>query len=59
MPMITLKDGDFGTDVPVTVDSTAFYLPDPKRPGVMTPIPLTDVDEMEGVKDDHSPRRRR
>ncbi len=54
MAEITLKDGDFGSDVTVTVGETAFYLPDRARPGLNEMVPLTAVAEIENLSDDHS-----
>ena len=54
MAEIALKDGDFGSDVTVTVGETAFYLPDRARPGLNELVPLTAVAEIETLSDDHS-----
>ena len=56
MPTITLKEGDFGAEVPATVDLTALYLPDPVRPGAVVIVPLAEVAEIEALRDDHSGR---
>ena len=54
MATITLKSGDFGGDVSVIVGDTALYLPDRARPGLNELVPLTEIDEIETVGDDHS-----
>jgi hypothetical protein len=47
VPTITVKEGDFGTDVEAMVGAGDIYLPDPRRPGLTTPVPLTEVEEIE------------
>jgi len=55
MPEITLSDGDFGSG-PARVDLSAFYLPDPARPGALLIVALSDVAEIEAISTDHSRR---
>jgi hypothetical protein len=52
MPAVTLTDGDFGSGVEARADSSAFYLPDPARPGAFVVVPLAEVVEMETVASD-------
>jgi len=54
VPTITLKDGDFGAGVEVTVGSDDIYLPDPDRPGLNVMIPLGEVVEIDSIEDDRS-----
>lgn len=54
MATITLKEGDFGGGVTVTVGETALYLPDRSRPGLNEMVPLTDIAEIESLSDDRS-----
>ena len=54
MAEITLKDGDFGGDVSVTVGEEALYLPDKARPGLNEMVPLTAIAEIEALSDDRS-----
>ncbi len=54
MATITLKDGDFGGDVEVTVGEMALYLPDRSRPGLNELVPLTAIAEIEVLSDDRS-----
>jgi len=56
VPTITLKDGDFGANVPATVGSADLYLPDRARPGAVTIVPLTAVAEIESLKGDNTAR---
>jgi len=55
MPEIILTDGDFGSG-PARADLSAFYLPDPARPGAMLIVALSDVAEMEATSSDNSRR---
>ena len=54
MAEITLKDGDFGGGVTVTVGETALYLPDRVRPGLNEAVPVTAIAEIESLSNDHS-----
>lgn len=54
MATITLKEGDFGGDVTVTVGETTLYLPDRARPGLNEAVPLTAIAEIELLSDDRS-----
>jgi hypothetical protein len=54
MATITLKGGDFGSEVSVTVGETALYLPDLARPGLNEAIGLSDVIEIDSHADDRS-----
>ena len=49
MGTITLKEGDFGSDVPVNVGSETLYLPDRERPGLTLAVPISDVVEMDSL----------
>lgn len=54
MATVTLKEGDFGSDVTVTVGETTLYLPDRARPGLNEAVPLTAIAEIELLSDDRS-----
>ncbi len=54
MAAITLKRGDFGSEVSVTVGETAIYLPDRGHPGLNEAVALSDVIKIEALTDDHS-----
>ena len=54
MPTITLKDGDFGAGIEVTVGSDDLYLPDPDRPGLNMLVPLGEVVEIDALENDRS-----
>ena len=49
---ITLKEGDFGSDVPVNVGAETLYLPDRERPGLTLAVPISDVVEMDSLASD-------
>jgi hypothetical protein len=49
---ITLKRGDFGSDVPVNVGAETLYLPDREHPGLTLAVPVGDVAEMDSINDD-------
>jgi hypothetical protein len=49
---ITLKQGDFGSDVPVNVGAETIYLPDREHPGLTLAVPIGDVAEMDSINDD-------
>ncbi len=52
MGTITLKEGDFGSDVPVNVGSETLYLPDREHPGLTLAVPIGDVVEMDSLASD-------
>ncbi len=52
MATITLKEGDFGSDVPVNVGSETLYLPDREHPGLTLAVSVADVVEMESIDHD-------
>ena len=54
MASITLKEGDFGSDITVIVGEAVLYLPDRSRPGLNAPVPLTEIAEIEVLSDDRS-----
>lgn len=54
MPALTITEGDFGSGVEARADSSAFYLPDPSRPGAMLIVPLGDVVDMDAIASDHA-----
>jgi hypothetical protein len=54
MPAVTLTDGDFGSGAEVRTDSSAFYLPDPARPGVFIVVPFAEVEDMETIASDRA-----
>ena len=54
MAAITLKSGDFGSEVSVTFGETALYLPDRAHPGLNEAVALSDVDEIDSQADDRS-----
>ncbi len=58
MATITLKAGDFGAGMAVTVGADALYLPDPRAPGRTESVPLGSLGEVEAVADDYSKRER-
>ncbi len=54
MATITLKQGDFGSDVTVVVGEAALYLPDRKRPGLNELVPLAEIAEIELLSQGHA-----
>ncbi len=52
--MITLKEGDFGSDLAISYGADDLLLPDPDRPGLKVVVPLAEVAEMDAVRDDRS-----
>jgi hypothetical protein len=53
MPEITLTGGDFSSGS-ARADSSAFYLPDPVRPGAFVVVPLGEIVEMETIASDRT-----
>jgi hypothetical protein len=54
MATITLKDGDFGSNVTVIVGDAALYLPDKARPGLNELVPPSAIAEIEALSDDRT-----
>lgn len=56
MPSFTLKEGEFGSEGTCTFDSSELYLPDPAQPGALVSVALTDIVEVESLRQDNTQR---